>query len=108
MEATNIEAALDNLRDSLDKLKALLAWEQLKKAEARSDVPPAFRISDRTEDELRDEYSLFLSVSVQIHSVLHDGSLRIPEAKRQRIGRQLAQIEQQVRDLSLHERFCHC
>ena len=89
-------------------IKSLLAWEQLKQAEARPSQPPAFQINDPTEEDLRNEYSFFLSTLVQMHSILHDGSLSIPDTECQNIKGQLVKIERQVRGLNLHQRFCTC
>jgi hypothetical protein len=105
MEGTQLEAGLRSLRNSLAEIKAFLAWEQLKQAETRPGTPPAFRICDPTENELRNEYSLFLSTSVQMHSILKDDSLTISETKRQDINRQLTTIERQFHGLNLHQRF---
>ena len=91
--------------DSLRQIKALLAWEQLKQAEARRDQPPAFQIYDPTETELKNEYSFFLSISVQIHSMLNDGALDIPEARRQGVLKRLAKVQNEVHSLGLNQRF---
>lgn len=106
MENADLEAGLRSLRSSLRQIKALLAWEQLKKSEKRPGQPPALHIHDPTGTDMRDEYSFFLYTSVQMHSVLNDGSALLCESERQRIMRRLAQIEQQVYELNLHQRFC--
>lgn len=108
MEDVDLEAGLRSLRNSLQQMKALLAWEQLKESEARPGQPPAFQISDPTEADLRNEYSFFLSTSVQMHSILDDVSVTMHEADRQSIKRQLSKIEQQVYGLNLQQRFCRC
>ena len=108
MEDIDLEAGLRSLRESLQKIKTLLAWEQLKQAEAKPGQPPAFTIYDPTETDLKNEYSFFLSTSVQIHSILNDGSFAMQEAELQSIKRQLKKIEQQVNGLNLHQRFCKC
>ena len=106
MTEIDLEAGLRSLRQSLNQIKAFLAWEQLKQAEAKPGIPPAFKIYDPTETDLRNEYSLFLSTSVQIHSILDDSTVDIPEEKREAIRRQLAKTEQQAHSLNLHHRLC--
>jgi hypothetical protein len=106
MENVDLEAGLRGLRHTLQQIKDLLAWEQLKKSEKRPGQPPSLQIHDPTETDLRDEYSFFLYTSVQMHSVLNDGSSLLSESERQSIKRRLARIEQQVYNLNLHQRFC--
>jgi len=108
MAKPDLTAGLRSLRDSLKQIKALLVWEELQQSEARPDQPPAFQISDPTETDLKNEYSFFLSTSLQMHSILSDGSIAIQESDRQSIKRQLARIEQQVYGLNLRQRFCRC
>ena len=108
MAEPNLEAGLKSLRESLRQIKGLLAWEQLKQSEARPGQPPAFTLNDSIEQDLRDEYSFFLSISVQIHSILNDSSVAISEAKRQNLKLQMAKVERQLYGLNLHQRFCKC
>ncbi len=106
MAKVDLEAGLKSLRESLRQIKALLAWEQLKQAEAEPGQPPAFQINDPTERDLKNEYSHFLYISVQMHSILNDGAVSISEAKRQNLKLHLAKVERQVWGLNLHQRFC--
>lgn len=108
MAEIDLEAGLRSLRKSLQQIKALLAWEQLKQSEARPDQPPGFRISDSIETDLRNEYSFFLSTSMEMHSILNDGLSTVQEADRQSIKRQLSKIEQQAYGLNLNQQFCKC
>jgi len=108
MAEVDLQAGLRSLRDSLRQIKSLLAWKQLKQAEVRPSHPPAFQISDPTKTDLRNEYSFFLSTSLQMHSVLNDSSFAVSEADHQNIKRQLTKIEQQVYSLNLHQQFCTC
>jgi hypothetical protein len=108
MTKVDLEAGLNSLRKSLRQMKALLAWEQLKQAEAKPHQPPAFQINDPIEADLKSEYSFFLSTSVRIHSILNDDSFTMQETEHQNIKKQLAKIEQQVYSLNLHQRFCIC
>jgi hypothetical protein len=106
MAQMNLEAGLRSLRESLRQMKALLAWEQLKKAESRPGQAPAFTVYDPTETDLRNEYSFFLSTSVQIHHLLNDSTINIPAAKREAFRLRLARIDQEMNSLDLHQRFC--
>ena len=108
MVEPNLDSGLRNLRQSLRQIKALLDWQQLQEAESRHHEPPGFKITDSVETDLRNEYSFFLSTAMQIHGILNDTSLTIPEAKRQNIKNQLVRIEQQLYSLNLNQKFCTC
>ena len=108
MAEADFEAGLRSLRNSLRQIKALLDWQQLQEAESRHHEPPGFKITDSVETDLRNEHSFFLSTALQIHGILNDTSLTIPEAKRQNIKSQLAKIEQQLYGLRLNQKLCTC
>ena len=108
MTEPNLDAGLRNLRQSLRQIKALLAWQRLQETESRPHEPPGFTITDSVEKDLRNEYSFFLATALQIHSILNDTSLTIPEAIRQNIKSQLAKIEQQLYSLNLNHKLCSC
>jgi hypothetical protein len=108
MAEADLEAGLRSLRGSLRQIKMLLAWQQLKQAETKPDQPPGFGMPGSVETDLRNEYSFFLATALQIHGVLNDTSLTIPEAKRQSIRSQLARIEQQLYSLNLNQKLCTC
>jgi DNA-binding transcriptional MerR regulator len=108
MAEPDFEAGLRSLRESLRQIKALLDWQQLQETESRPYEPPGFKITDSVETDLRNEYSFFLSTALQIHSILNDTSLTIPEEKRQNIKSQLAKIEQQLYSLNLNQKLCTC
>ena len=103
----DLQAGLRSLRESLQQIKALLAWQQLKQSEAKPDQTPGFTILDNSvQTDLRNEYSFFLSISMQIHNILNDNTADISNVQRQLIKQQLARIEQQLYSLGLQERFC--
>lgn len=108
MVEVDLRAGLRSLRESLRQIKSLLAWEQLKRSESTPNQPPAFQISDPTESDLKNEYSFFLSTLVQVHNILNDGTLVLPDKYRQSIQRQIYRIEQQANHLNLHQRFYMC
>jgi hypothetical protein len=103
MTEPDVNAGLRNLRQSLAQMKALLAWEQLKQSEARPSEPPVFQVYDPTETDLRNEYSFFLSTSIQIHTILNERYACIPAPAREAVRRTLAKLEQQVYQLNLHQ-----
>jgi hypothetical protein len=104
MAEMNLEAALRSLRKSLEQIKALLAWEQLKQSEARPGHSPMLAFDNSIETDLRNEYSFFLSTSVQMHSILNSGTAGISRVKLQRIKQELARIERQLFSLDLQQR----
>jgi len=105
MRIPDIEAGMRSLRESLRQIKTLLAWEQLKQAEARPGQNPAYLMSDPTEQDLRYEYSFFLSTAVQMNSMLQDSTFKLSENKRKQIKRRLMKAEQELYSLGLHHRF---
>jgi hypothetical protein len=106
MAKGSIGTALAGLKTSLERIKALLAWEQLKKSEATPDRPPAFKISDPTATDLRNEYSSFLFKSVQINRLIDSSTNGSSHKTLGRIRRELTRIEREARSLGLRERFC--
>jgi len=103
MVDADLEAGLRSLRKSLEQIKALLAWEQLKQSEARPGHPPMLALDNSLETDLRNEYSFFLFTSVQMHSILNSGA-DISKVKLQRIKQELAKIERQLYSLDLQRR----
>ena len=104
MAKADLEAGLKSLRKSLQQIKSLLAWEQLKQSEARPGQPPSFTLNDPIETDLRNEYSFFLATILQIHTILNSSSIAMPQVKQQRVRAQLAKIERQLYNLNLQQR----
>jgi len=104
----DLEAGLKKLKQSLRQIKALLAWEELKRSEAMPNQPPAFTLTDSTETDLRNEYSSFLSTSVRVHSILNDNTTKVTKTKRQKIKVELIKTERQFNSLNLQQRFLPC
>jgi len=104
MTELDVDRKLQTLRESLGRIKALLAWERLKRFEAKSSRPWAFQIHDPTTEELKDEYSFFLALTLNTYAVL-DHSSCVPPDVRKNAGRQLADIEWQLHLLHLERRF---
>ena len=104
MESVDMHAGLRSLNDSLRRMKDLLAWASLKQSEARPGQPPSFQIYDPTVTDLRNEYSHFLSTSIQIHGALPEHSGAVPAPVRETLQRKLAGLEQEAHQLNLHQR----
>lgn len=103
MTELDVDRRLRNLRESFGRIKALLAWERLKRREDSVSRPWAFQMPDSTTEELKNEYSFFLAVRLNTYAVLEDSS--IPQALRHDVERQLAVLEWQVSVLHLERRF---
>ena len=103
MVEADLEAGLRRLRKSLEQIKALLAWEQLKQSEVRPGHSPVLAFDSSLETDRRNEYSFFLFTSVQMHSILNSGA-GISKVQLQHIKQELAKIEHQLYSLDLHRR----
>ena len=104
MEHTDLQVGLRDLSESLRRMRALLAWSQLKQHEARPGQPPSYQIFDPTTTDLRNEYSHFLSTSSQIRGALREPNASIPAPEREALHRRLAELEREAHQLNLHYR----
>lgn len=96
---------LQYLQKSLRRIKALLAWEQLKRREDQSHGISSFRMGDSTAEDLRSEYSLLLTGLLQMYSLLNHRSSIVAQSIREDIFQRLAEIEWHLYRLQLHRRF---
>ena len=97
-----VAGGLESLSESLQKIKALLAWAELKRSETRHDPPPSFRLDDHLSTELRNEYGFFIKTAMDIHEFLNSKSMRhVSKGKRQLWRRELMQLETELRQLDL-------
>ena len=101
----DIQEQLRHLQESLNRIKALLAWERLKSYEAELGGIAVFQMHDPTHEDLKNEYSLLMSTLLNMNSILNDHSAGISQTDRHDIWRQLAEIKGQVNALGLHWRF---
>ncbi len=108
MEKADLEEGLSSLRKSLEQIKALLAWDELRSAESEPDPSLTFPMADSVETDLQNKYSFFVATSMQIRGLLNGGSYAIPQDERERLGRQLAKIEQQLCRIDLNRRRRLC
>jgi len=105
MSELEIQAGLESLENSLKQMKALIAWEDLKQAEARPGQLPAFQVTDPTGADLRNEFSSFLGTLAETHTVLSENAATIPLERHHEVKRQLLRFEQQAQALGLYRRF---
>jgi hypothetical protein len=105
MMESDLDQRLHNLRESLGRLKALLAWGRLKRCEANASSPWMFQMHDPTVEQLKDEYSFFLALLLNTYTLLDDHSSSLPEPIFKDAGQQLADMEWQVHLLQLDRRF---
>ena len=106
MEAVNIESALKKLQDTLEQIKGLLAWEDLKRSEAKPGQPPGFTVADTTQQDIQEQYSRFLAIRRQIHAVLNNPtSFSLSQIQQRTFRQELVNLEDQFKSLDLFERF---
>ena len=101
-----VEEKFQSLHETLERIKALRAWQALKCQEARPDQLPVFQFSDPTPVELRNEESAFWYQAQQLRDLLEDRR-KILMSVSQRITwkNQLLQLERQVRQSQATDRF---
>jgi len=105
MEQNTVNNMLKDLKSCLKKIKASLAWEQLKNEEKSSHLTSGSLLEDSTIQELRNSYSQFLTLSLQIHRQLADPSSILGKQQKEQYRKQLQRMEAEVRTRHLPERF---
>ena len=106
MTEAKLQSGLKHLKDTLEEIRALLAWEELKRQERRPGEAPAFVLTEDVDGDLRNLYAAFLAESETVRDLLQPADLRkLPDAQRQGYRRQLAQLEAQMHCLNLTDRF---
>lgn len=101
----DLQDRLQRLQKSLRRIRALLAWERLKRREDQSNGISAFRTHDSTVADLRSEYSLLLTGLLQMYCLLNHRASIVAQSIREDIFQHLAEIEWQLYLLQLHRRF---
>ena len=61
-----IQQELEEIRQSLEKAKALYAWKQLKESEQGPGYLPAFQLYDTTSSDLHTEVNYFVAKAVEL------------------------------------------
>ncbi|MCF7955465.1 MAG: hypothetical protein K9M75_06665 [Phycisphaerae bacterium] len=96
MTETELVAGLQTLRQILEDMKALLAWQKLRAHEARQRPSSLIRFSDTAGNDLMNKYSSFLSLAEQIHRALDDSNAKLTNSQHRRIKKQLETVETQA------------
>lgn len=96
---------LHHLYESFRRIKALAAWERLKRSETQPHHVGTFRMHDPVSDDLRNEYTFFIAGLARLRSVLTNHIVTISEELREAVERQLAHLQRQIYALGLPERF---
>ncbi len=95
-----IEICLRELRASINRMKELQEWQQLRKQEEGGRrTPPSFRLPDRLEADIKIEEGVFWKTVFEIQDVL--GEKDDATAKRQR--ERMAKLEGEMREMTRTE-----
>jgi hypothetical protein len=105
MAEAELEAGLQSLKQLLEQMKALLAWQRFKISEAKQRPIMNIRFNDTTNMDLMDRHSSFLTVSTRIHRFLDKDNAKISKAEKSRIKSELLTMEYQVHYLGSGIRF---
>ncbi len=105
MAEAELEAGLQSLKQLLEQMKALLAWQRFKISEAKQRSIMNIRFNDTTYMDLMDRHSSFLAVSTQMHRILDENNTTISKAEQSRIKSELLTMEYQVHYLGSDIRF---
>ena len=91
-----IDAALRNLRTSIEKIRSLQEWHRLKNSEKKPGTPPSFEIYESIDGEIKAEEGFFLNLAESVRAALNDRS----DDKSARQKKRLMIIEKQFRQLT--------
>ena len=101
-----IQKQLNILHDTLEELKGLLAWEELKRSEARPGEPPGFILGDTLQEDIKNQYSRFLAIRLHLHGILNSlEHASLPEDDTTAVKQELIKMEREFQNLNLSERF---
>ena len=106
MTRETIEKYFKCLSEHIEQVRALLAWDQLKRAEVRPHVPPAFELADPTPVELRNRISSFWVQAQDLRDLIADRRRALLSPNQSYDYQQrLVKLEDQLRRLTLTETF---
>ena len=105
MTEAELKESLQHLKQVLEQMKALSAWQRFKLSEARQRPITNIIFNDTTYVDLMDRYASFLTLSTRIHCILDENKAQISKAERRRIRSELLKIEYQVYYLGSDIRF---
>lgn len=102
MNKCDCKRGLQDLSESMNQIKSLRAWTNLKESERRPGDPPALSSDSGLLVDLRNEYGFFIKTAMDIRRFLAGGPARnSPEDNRRLWRRQLLNIETEVRQMNL-------
>jgi hypothetical protein len=102
MKRVDHQILLNDLRESLDRIKALTAWHDLKKSEQQG-VPPTFLMHDPTPSDISNEYSRMVGLSFQMHSAL--AGKKVPTIMVMRTRHEYLSIMKELNSLNIGARI---
>ena len=105
MEDPDIQAGLRSLSASLDKMKELVAWQELEEAERKPGLPPSFQVTNHVVEDLRVQYGSFVKTALDAHEILNSKDFQATEVERTRWRQQVLSLESEVRVLGIGERL---
>ena len=103
MKEQDLQAAIAELKDILEEMKALLAWHKLKRFEAAQRSFSNLMFYDTTLTDLNNKYATFLLLASRIHTGVDDR--KNPQSKFEIIKKELTTIELQAFYLGSGIRF---
>jgi hypothetical protein len=103
MRKPDPQILLGDMRNSLDRIKALTAWQQLKQSEQYPHQPPAFMMYDTTDTDLNNEYSRILVTCSQLQTFFIRA--KVPTITIVRTRREYLRMRQELNALNVPERL---
>ena len=104
----DVEAALDELETIFSDLAGLTEWYKLAEDERNANTMLTFQIDNRPTNEIRSTYGSFLSKALMIQAVLNYDNLLASQAQRQQWRKKLEDLQNNVRNFHITERFLSC
>ena len=105
----NIEAGLRQLLGLRNQIRELLEWDAVAQQEHRRGIPPAFdlhtSVRQEIHDDLRGFHAMFVNLASQLRAVLSRPDLVCTHHERELWEKRLDQIENDVQQLHLTERY---
>jgi hypothetical protein len=95
-------ALLNDMKTSLQKIKTLVAWQELKRTEHRPDLPPSFEMYDPVDSDLNIEYSHILMMISHFQHTFYASKIRT--IKIVRIRQEFSAIKQEIEALNVPAR----
>lgn len=101
----SIANGLEELRESIKRMRSILAWDQLKRSEARMGDFSILTVYDHTRAELRNEYCLFTAKVEIVNTLISEAAINMPGENCSIFKQQLLELQREARNLDLPEQF---